>query len=226
MSLFYSAGLGNAIPDSGLKHHYAADQLTGYSDNDVVDPRIDQSNGEDLGAQSTDPVFTSSSIGSNPAVVYDGSGDEHYKTSFATSLNEPLHIWAVANADGNKGGERVFTAIGPTNSRFTVDGDSDDRYVVGDSGGNFITPGSPDGNPHIFLVRFTGSSTELEIDGSTIGTGGSGTVTVDGFSIGSSVGGDYFDGPIPEVMIVDPSDPEYAESDYRSYLSDKYGISV
>jgi len=222
------------IPDSGLQHYYDAAEITGLSNGQTVAPFNDATaNNENLSATNT-PAYQSSTINGEPGVVYTRTNDDfHSKPTFNSGFpSDPVHIWVVYNPTNSLSSEHGLFTFADSNTSpspyLSLRFGSRDEYSTRDSGGNTSTGGSPSSDPQIILLRYTGSSTQVAVDGSDIINGGSGTLNASGLYQGTRDAGTgrTAGGEIPFSAVYDSSDANYAETDVLNYLSNRFGISI
>lgn len=203
----------------------AAGDLEARYDFSVEDgslPVTDQTgNGNDLGGAYSG---VSESINGVQAGDFDGV-DDSVSVSFASAVSQPTTIAAVVRVNNITGSsDDFFDGSQSLESLIRVEGSTGEWGVYS---GNGVSSGvSADLNPHIFVVRFNGSSTEIRIDGTLVKTGSAGSSTLSGVTIGSRGGGsNYAESAIGEVLVY-PEDKSGIYGDIESYLSDKWGVTI
>jgi len=223
----------NTLPDSGLQHYYDAAEITGLSNGQTVDPfNDDTANNENLSATNS-PAYQSSTINGEPGVVYTRTNDDfHSKPTFNSGFpSDPVQIWVVYNPTNSLSsahGLFTFPDSNTSPSPYLSEDFGNNRFSVRDSGGSTSAGGSPSSVPKIILVRYTGSNTQVAVDGSDIINGGNGTLNASGMYQGTRDAGTgrTAGGEIPFSAVYDSSDANYSETDVLNYLSNRFGISV
>jgi len=173
----------NAIPDSGLVHHYDATEITG-SDGDAIGTWTDQEGTDDLtqSTSSAKPTLRTSEINGLQALEFDGS-DDLMDVTFSSSISEPYEIFIV------------FRLRNTSNSYTIYDGDdSFDNLHETISGkwrifqGSGVDGGTTDTNTHISDVIWrSGSSNDVLFleGGSTTAIGDAGNANSSGLTVGA-----------------------------------------
>lgn len=215
----------DAIPDSGLLHHYDAAQVSA-ADGDPVSTWTDQQGNEDL--TGTAPTYQTNVINGNPILRFDAVDDVLQSGAFAATVTQPVLIYAVTaqrvgvtdsqqyHWDGNALNEMMM--VGNTDAS----GNTFDIY----SGSYVSGSATEDTNFHIHGAHYDGANSILRQDGTQTGSGDAGVDDLNGFTVGAAGNGSRF-APLDacEYLIYDATNaPTY--TDIESYLSDKWGIAV
>lgn len=182
---------GVAIPDSVVAQYNAQD-LSGFSDGDLVSTWPDGVGGFDANGEAT---FRSSGINGNPSLEFDATDDGFSNTSI--SVSTPLTVIAVIDPDFTSSDvqyiyySRNTTHLMGFNSEWRIN-----------AGSNLF--GTSTVNRAIITGVFDGSSSEIREDQSQTGTGDPGGNNLDGIDIGTDdTGGDVWNGDIGLLEIHD-----------------------
>lgn len=225
MSQFYSAGLIDAIPDSGLVHRYDATELS-LNDGDLVSTWPDIEGADDLTA-GTAPTYKTSIIGGNPVVRHDGV-DDYLSTSWSTTLSEPYMFFIVAKLQnaGSSNQEYLFDGTSAREHRFSAD-PSNDRYIIIQSG-SLVNGGSTDGVDAIYTTtwRSGSSADEVRKNGTQIISGDSGNSDSNGLETRRGGTNDYGEWDIGEIIVYNTELSTSDRDSVESYLADKWGITI
>jgi hypothetical protein len=207
------------IPDSGdLQHHYIAGGET-YNHGDEITTYTDQEGTLDL-SDLGDPKYQTNVINGEPVSRYDGTDDAHQNSS--SSISQPLHIFVVGKLNTlSNGNNQQFTG-GTVQVQYDNSADAWGLFA-----GSAISGGSPDTNFHIFTAKFDGANSYLRVDGTQLVSGDAGTNRFSDLHLGANKApNQWLNGDIAEVPIHGSVLSSSAESDWETYLSDKYGISI
>jgi hypothetical protein len=213
----------NAIPDSGLLHQYDATKNSSITENGSVTQWNDLEGNEDLTGTVSGGL---GSINGVQAILFDGV-DDSMDVDFSSAITQPFEIFTVSDPTDDGTQQNVFDGFANTViSRRLFDSNDTYRHNAGAN----IDGGSPTGGPEILSSVFNGTSSLLRGDGTEILSGDAGANSLDGLTVGSrrsnAGNGIWFNGPIGEVLIYDPSASGYSRSDVEGYLSQKWGISL
>ena len=211
MSLFYSAGLGNAIPDGGMLHGF--DFSSSSPKQNLV------SGNADLSGSYTG---TTASINGTQAGRFDNSNNDYLDCSFAvgdaTPADDYLVFEVVTTADndyildGGSGNGAVFYI---SNSKWTLFAGSNQR------------DGSEDTVSHLVRIEWRSGNDVARLDGTDVIDADAGSPDLTGLSIASKFGdGNYCDVNIGEWRLYDPNDGSYDPSATYQGFADKWGITV
>ena len=215
MSLFYSAGLGGAIPDADLLHEIHDARSLSLSDGQSVDPWPDDENSNDLTA-GTAPTFKSSIINNNPVVRFNGT-DQFLDNSYS-QLSEPVVWgWVWIDQDPNNSNIRGF-ADSQTSGEAQLQ-NRDGNY--GMFSGTLQSGGSPDTNAHISTVRWDGANSVWRIDGTQIISADPGATAIDGLTLGSQGNQNGFHAV--DIGIWGVWEGNASLTDIETYLDNQYG---
>jgi len=140
--------------------------------------------------------------------------------AFGTALSQPIEVFVV-------GQKRSATA----GNRYLLDGASSAQTVIRSYQGNWNTyagsdldDGAENTDPHLWMTRFDGGSSIIEVDQSQTASGNAGTQGMDGWTLGAradrGANGDF---DVCAVAVYDPTANEYSRSDVQTYLANKYG---
>jgi len=190
MSFLFGAGLGSAIPDSGLEHRYDAKEQTSAA------PLIDQEGSNDLSASGSPQL--QSNINGNNSIFTDGSNELYSGTQAPIGPNGEYTVAFVGRVLDTGSFQYSFANGSVDGYAFAQDGSS---WVVFQD--NNTSGGSQDTSLHTFILTYDGSNTILEVDNSqVINTSSLGTPSPrDDLSIGGDV-----------------SQPRYQELEFGEFL--------
>ncbi|MFP4218809.1 MAG: LamG-like jellyroll fold domain-containing protein [Salinarchaeum sp.] len=214
--------LWSAIPDSGDLHaHWDATQLS-LDDGDAVTTWDDPVGDNDATGNAT---YRTGQISGNAVVRFDGTDD--YLDVVGDTLSQPYHVFVVAEHAGLGTSNQELIDGGDDSDRAILQFDGgDDRWYAGTPDGNLMGGGNPDTDSHLFTFLIDGSNSYFRIDGAQVNT-----KDVPGkfnlISIGArSDNTQNFDGDIGEISIHDTALSNSDESEWESYLADKWGITL
>lgn len=210
-----------SAPSSGdLQAHYVAGQQP-ESDGQTVSPFVDQQGTDDLAATG-DPLLQTGVIDAEDVVRYDGADDYH--DASGTTISQPLHVFAVAQFHNTTSTQKIFDG-GDSTNRCLLHYNNNAWQIW--AGNTFVGGGTPDTSPHLFSAYFDGANSYFEVDGTQIGSADPGANGLTLFTLGGRLGGsEPLDGDIAEVAVHGSAISSTAESDWETYLADKYGITL
>jgi hypothetical protein len=208
---------GPAIPDSGLLHRYEAPDLD-FNDQDTVNTWANEMGGADL--TGSGPVYRTDILNGNPVVRF---SDDRLDADIS-DISQPLHYYFVG----------AYRSLG---QQYTIDGGSDfqnsfglnasDQYRAVDGNNDPVNGSAADTDPHLWDVLVESDNIELTLDGTQDAQSGAGGETQTELVLAEqSSGGDNSAIDAAALLVYDPSASGYSESEVRSYLSDRYGLSI
>jgi len=187
----------NFSPDSiaTLTLWFDASDVDGAGDGATGDPPnsaqvttwFDKSGGSNNATQATPtnrPLYFvdgGAAINNKPVMRFDGLDDFLATTSLATTINQPNTIFLVIKLNSTSGIQTFVDGLTTGFSNQIWKNASQWRIT---SGGTALGGGTPDTSPHIFRALFN-SSSQFDIDATSIGAGITGTNGLDGIVIGS-----------------------------------------
>lgn len=211
---------GGAIPDSAVAQ-FDATQLTGFLNDDVIDPFSDNIGTNNLAAVS-DPLYKTGDQNGNPVSRYDGTDDAHSTSSF--SVSQPFTLLAVVVSSGGSSTEAIFGRS---------DANQNSVYLRSKNGtwqlyaGNQLE-GTSTAPPLILGAVFDGSNSAIRENG-TETTGSAGTLSYDSLCLGATDGGAAWplNGDIGEAVVYDSDLSATGDlSAEEQRLADKWGITL
>jgi hypothetical protein len=133
---------------------------------------------------------------------------------------EQLAVAAVTD-----GITRAIVDSDDTTNRMNIRKNSTGIWLIfaGIASGGF---GSPDSNFNLVATLINGASTEMWINGASLGTSNAGTQNADGLTIGARFDGaaQWWDGDIATVAIADPSHDTTARQAVEAALGSYWSI--
>lgn len=214
------------LPTDGLVHQHDATQLS-LSDGATVNTWPDESgNGNDL-SSTGGPTFEANALNGVDAVRCDGV-DDYFDSVAAINSSQPNQIFAVmeiVTRDSSGVGNQVITnASSCASGRNDIFADTGDLTIF--SGTSVTSSTASDTNPHIYEAEFD-TTDVLRLDGADIVSGDAGSQALDTVRIGANCNlGEFGDQRYGELLVYNRSLSAFEESNVRSYLSDKWGITV
>ena len=223
-------------PESPLSH--------GVVNGDLVQDVTDLSSNEFECHQATagsKPSWISNGINTFPTLRFDGSADYMTASSISTALSgsdKPFTIISAIEKASNSGTDAIFSLgnTGDANPFHEIRTEAANNYeshrsddspsTVTDSGG------TPDTDPHIVSVTFTGTAVSIHVDGAVVVDDQAhdvGTMTVNQFAVGALVKNavsNYFAGDISEWSIYSVAKSAADRNQVEKRLGAKYGVSV
>jgi len=156
---------------------------------------------------------------------FDGTNDA-INTGSTSALTTPQHVFLVFEQRSPGGSRQTF---------FNDQSGGGDNQILDNSAfsgtyemfnGSGIDGGSPDTNPKILSCLFNGTSSALRINGTQVASGDTGTLDLNGISVGNRPGTSQFvDAKIGQVLVYN-TDKSFNVSTIESFLGDKWGITV
>jgi len=216
--LFYSAGLGGAIPDS-VVYQWTAKELTGFADGDEVGTRSSQVGSLDLTGSGT---FRTDFNGF-ASVEYDGSSDEHEAT--ATNISQKYVVFCVLRPDFTSATGSRHTAWSGTDGSSTLLWDNQNgswEFFAG----NPIN-GSSTADRRLLTVVADGANSVIREDGTQTASGDAGTNALAPFIFGynPATGSRYFAGDLPFAEVHD-GDVDGGLSSREQEIADEFDITL
>lgn len=175
------------------------------------------------GTGAAQPAYTASSIGSKPALTFDGTDD--FLACAATNIAaDPCTLFAVCRTATQA--NRFVCDGGTTGSRLVLYAAS--GIVSSIFGGGQINRLTDMSTAHVYIGTFNGASSRLSVDGVSDVTGNTGAAgTSGGFSIGiNQARSAIWSGPISEIGLISGTLTTANEAALRRYLGARYGITV
>ena len=223
-------------PESPLSH--------GVVNGDLIQDVTDLSSNKFECHQATagsKPSWISSGINTFPTLRFDGSADYMTASSISTALSgsdKPFTIISAIEKASNSGTDAIFSLgnTGDANPFHEIRTEAANNYeshrsddspsTVTDSGG------TPDTDPHIVSVTFTGTAVSIHVDGAVVVDDQAhnvGTMTVNQFAVGALVKNavsNYFAGDISEWSMYSVAKSSADRNQVEKRLGAKYGVSV
>jgi len=222
---------GPDIPDEeNLQFRYAADS-------GVLDPNGDPAavgdtaetiedltdNGFDLSANGAPELRETS--GGLRYLFYDGD-DDYHSHSQSLGVTQPAETWLVAEletADGSRQDIITGDTSGGTDAFLTFVQNGVFKIYSGTN----VLGGSEDTDRHIIGGIFDGGSSAIDFDGSEVSTGDVGSRDLDNsFYVGANGGGGNAANVRVHEILGYVNRDDSRRSDLRSYLSDKWGVTL
>jgi hypothetical protein len=215
-------GVGSAIPDSGLKHHFDATEISG-SDGDSISTWPDKAGSKDLtqATSSNQPTLKTGQLNGNDVVSFSLSTFLDVAFSEITQAN---HVFIVAKADKLEDG-RIFDSETGSDSHSIMLASGSSKFAL--EAGSRLRASSWDKNWHIHSALFNGASSIKRLDGSQTASGDAGSLGLDGITVGQRAeGASEFQGDVAEILVYDQELTDSDRDAVESYLSDKWGITI
>lgn len=181
------------------------------------------------GTAAARPTYDASNaaFGGQPSVNFDGTDD--VLAMDPADIAQPFWLVAVAKSDAatSQGiigiGANIFSRLGITSA-------SGGLWAL--SAGTGTSGGASDTDPHLFLGKLSGASSDVAVDGSAIYTADAGTGSLTLLSLGAgnsstTVFGNFLNGDIAyaAVFTSDPTaQPEWA--DFVDYCENTVGLTI
>lgn len=218
----YTNALGSAIPDSAILQ-YDANQLSGYSSGDAVDPLADFYASNDAAAFG-DPLYNTDAQNGNAIVDYDGTDDRH--GTDLTDISQPFtSITVISTANQTGSVERVWGYDASGDNDVDVYSSAGDKWAIY-AGGSALSGGTT-APPLILTAIFDGSNSRIRENGTQTVTGDPGSAALQSISMAGDADGRYFEMGLGEQLIYDADLEATGDlGDEEQRLSDKWGIAI
>jgi hypothetical protein len=193
-------------------------------------PHADALSGGTLRAgASKSPTYVASSVtmGSRPALLFDGVGDSMLSSAFASALTGGTVV-VVGNSD-NGAAEvgQLFDGIG-SGTRWMAGANSSTNWrIFQGNTAAFSAASSRDAEQHMFYATYDATDA-LEVDGTAVISADAGTHSLAGLTIGSNpgAGNNFLNGNISFVMVVDGYLTATEKTALETWVTDTYGITI
>jgi len=210
----------DAIPDSGLEHHYDATEIS-VSDGSAISSWTDQAGSLDLAAVG-DPTYDATALNENPCIITDGTDDG--LAADGSLYSQPNQIFIVAQTLDNSG----FSVFIDSYSKVSHEFQSDDGGGYRANAGSTVDFGSTDTNPNIYSLLFDGGNSQFRKNGNQIGSADPGTDSLGALAVGYRRSGpsNYHNARFGEILVYNRDLSASETSDIESHLSSKWGITI
>jgi hypothetical protein len=234
-------GVGNTGAASGLQLWLAADNIAGLSDGLPVTQWGDHSGfGYTLTELSNSPLYSSSFMNNQPAVVFNGTSNYFELASVLDYKDESgIGIFAVINAKNSSSYQPIIARDSDSNRGWGCKLNDSEQlsFSVAQSASEAVTRlGSNSvGNAYtIVSFLYDGSNNEIEVyrgntnDSNTLentiplSIGGTGS----NLSVGKDGNGNFFEGSIAEIIVYNWAISPVERILINNYLSSKYDIAI
>lgn len=204
-------------PTDGLVHRYDPRELDGFSDGDTVTTRLDLIGNDDLTGSAT---YRPSGFNGNPALEYDGSSDSHIG-AFDSAIAAPYDVWVVANVNSSGSDDMLVEDDSADEKFYDPDFSATGEWRLNTPTSNSGNISYSGGSNDIILLGWDNNSV-VEVNDTSLFSGDAGDPgTFDGLTIGERKSNDnHLEMTCGEVLIGDPSDPDYSRSTVYQYLVD------
>ena len=185
------------------------------------DDKSPSANHATQGTGANQPAYTTGQY-----LTFDGS-TSYMTSTFSSALSQPatyfiVHKWndAITNQ------KIMIDGIGAVN-RNAIYRDASARNYAMYSNAVFNSGTLQNTDNHIIMCVFNSASSKFSIDNGAEATGNSGTLGVDGLTIGSSYAPSlFFIGNISEIIVYDSVLTAAERKQIYTYLANKWGISI
>lgn len=199
------------------------------SDGDVVGAWADKSgNGNDVLQTTTanKPLYKVNIKNNKSALLFDGISD--YLVNAFTQLSQPYNVIIVAQMNAsivNNGvSAYLFDGNDVTNRNLIFKDASGTPDCWSIYAGTPIQDGDCNSNWNVYFTLFSGVSSDLRINGTSVVSGDAGSNNLDGITIACNylTTSIFFKGYIAEILIYDPSISDANRSLLENYLNTKW----
>lgn len=214
---------------SSLFAWYKADAIAGKNDGDTLAAWNDSSGNARNATAAGSPTYQTNEINGLP-VVRLGGGWDHWFDVATFVLPQPNTVIAVALRENDTAFARfVYDGITTRQRLYSNLTTGNVAFFAGSSIIKSTSWGL--GSWRIATAAFDGSSSEIWLDGTSVGTGDPGTNGLDGLRIGSPPGSPapgvgQWHSDIAELIFFSGVLPRTDRVGVQKYLSAKYGITV
>jgi len=216
----------NPLDIAGLKLWLDASQIVGLNDGDEVTTWNDLSGGGYNATQATaskKPTYETNEQNGRPAVRFDGVDD--YLANATLALAQPYSLFvAIKQTGGGVTGRTPFDGVPPVNRAEVF-------YDVGTSKWGFYSgaqlwqTGTSATGLALISVVANGASSEIKINGASLGSGNAGSQGLNGFYLAENLAVHWpFGGLIFEVIIYNHSLGAAEFNTVLSYINSKWAI--
>jgi hypothetical protein len=208
----------NVIPD-GLLKRYDPRELDGISDGDTVGSCPDLIGDDALTGSAT---YRPSGFNGNPALEYNPSDTDSHIGTFASSISPPYDIWVVANINPTGSDEALVEADSPGARVYDPDFNSVGEWYMATGDGNLENVSYAGGSNDILHFEFEDGDSAFRVNDSDLARGDAGIPSdLDGLTFAERKDqSDHAEVTRGEILVGDPSDPDYSRSTVYQYLVD------
>ena len=212
---------GITIPDSAVAQ-LNAQNLSGFSDGDIVSTWVDQVAGNDATGSAT---YRPSGVNGYPALEFNGVDDSF--TAAIGSFNQPNTVFAVGNFDDTSTGRAIVDGGVDGNSHRIYWDSNEQRWqaTAGAFGSN--TLGSGDDTIQLFTAVFDGSNSVFRENGVQTASNDFGSESLQDLNIGTLDSGNtlFWKGDIGFIEVHDGT-PSSGIQTREQEIADMWGITL
>lgn len=175
------------------------------------------SNGHDFSI-GTAPQFNVTTSGQNGHMTVTFNGTDDYMTvEVSPAITQTTTMFVAMKADATTSGEVFWDGYDATNQNaFYLPNGNWGLFA----GSIFDTGVAADTDWHVFTLTFAGASSEIRIDGSSIGTGDAGTESFGGFYMGRNIAGSNYGAfTLGEIIVLDGAPSTTVRDQIEAYLT-------
>lgn len=224
----YGVGVVEGPSDIGLIVHLDADDLT-LNDDDPVTVWSDLSgegNDAKQGTAERPPTFKTGILNGLPVVRF--AGNHRLATDLFTggTVDQPTTIVVVASCDQNDRGFMVDGSdAGTSNNRQAIIVNNSTNQLGMWAGSHSHTFMATPFSHKVIIAEFSGSSSEMWVDGVSHASGDAGSNSLPMLTLGErGHGDDEFSGDVAEVLVYDRALTAEERSALTAHLAGKYGL--
>ena len=210
-------------PLPNLAAWYKSDAITGFTDGTSLTSWVDSSgNGNTMAPSGNAPLYYNTTsarlINGKPAVWFASAIGEGMATVTST-VAQPLTLYAVAKfPTGSASGQFITDSVG--NGECVLGADT---TTWGCYAGSWQNGSAVDNNLDQFSLVLNGVSSLLRVNGVLQASGTAGTDGYTGLYVGKGQFGQYWNGPIVEIMLYSVAHSGAQIAAVEAYLNAKWG---